>query len=110
MFYHTVPMSDIVKNILSKSSVTVLQLRKLLFDLNEKRPDVCIRFRMIGELWMSSFSRVSSVTDKGVILTTDHSNRVILVPNLNNVMQFELDNNFQEFTAHNHYNVVLDQD
>jgi hypothetical protein len=103
-------MSNIVKNILNKTNVTVLQLRKLLFDLNEKRPDVCLRFRFIGELWMPSFSRISSVTEGGVILTTDHANRVILVPNLNNVMQFELDHNFQEFTAHHHYNVVLDKD
>lgn len=102
-------MSDIAKNISSKISVTVLQLRKLLFDLNEKRPDVCIRFRLIGELWMQSFARVSSVTDKGVILTTDHANRVLLVPNLNNVMQFDLDHNFQEYIAHNHYDVILDK-
>jgi hypothetical protein len=103
-------MSDIARNITSKIDITVLQLRKLLFDLNEKRPDVCVRFRLLGELWMQSFSRVSSITDRGVILTTDHANRVLLVPNLNNVMQFELDHNFQEYIAHNHYDVVLDKD
>jgi hypothetical protein len=103
-------MDEVAKNISTKISVTVLQLRKLLFDINEKRPDVCVRFRLIGEMWLQSFSRVSSVTEKGVIITTDHSNRVLLIPKLSNIMQFELDNNFQEYIAHNHYDVVLDEE
>jgi hypothetical protein len=90
----------------SEKIKTVWQLRQLLFELNEKRPDICIRFRLLGELWIDSFLRILSITEKGVLLGAENSSRITYVPNLNNVMQFELDNNFLEYQAHYHYDVT----
>jgi hypothetical protein len=85
--------------------VPVLELRRLLFELKDLRPDICIRFRFIGEMWQNNHYRVLKLTEKGVVLNDERANKLQFVQDLNKVIQFELDQAFQKFQPHYHYSV-----
>lgn len=89
----------------NNNNVHVLELRRLLHALKDSGPDIGIRFRLIGEMWQSAHLRIFQITEKGVLMRDDHANKVIYIPDLNNVMQFELDQSFQQYQPHFHYSV-----
>ena len=72
----------------SKSLISVLELKGLLVDLKEKRPDICIRYRLLGEMWAGNFVRVIHVSENGALLNDEHHNRLINLSDLSLVMQF----------------------
>lgn len=90
---------------LSKTLIPVSELRRLIADLAEKRPDICIRFRLLGELWIVHFLRVMKATEKGGLFF-DENNHLVSVADLSFVMQFELDKPFQGFQPFYHYEVT----
>ncbi len=90
---------------LNKTLISVIELRRLLVDLLEKRPDICIRFRLLGELWNVNFVRIVRVTEKGGIFLDD-TYGLVSVSDLNFVMQFELDKPFHVFQPYYHYEVT----
>jgi hypothetical protein len=87
------------------NQVPVLELRRLLFELKDLRPDICVRFRLMGEMWQTSHMRVVGLTEKGASLNDESTNKLIFIQDLNNVMQFELDRSFQQYQAHCHYSI-----
>lgn len=90
---------------LNNTQISVLELRRLIVDLSEKRPDICIRFRLLGELWAVHFMRVMKLTEKGGLFY-DENNNLVSVSDLNFVMQFEIDKPFQGFQPYFHYEVI----
>jgi hypothetical protein len=90
----------------SKNLISVLELKRLLVDLREKRPDICVRYRLLGEMWITNSLRVVHVTEKGVILNDESKNKMVTLADLASVMQFELDAPFQGFQPHYHYDVM----
>ena len=76
-------------------------------DLHDKRPDICIRFRLLGEMWNINFMQVVRLSDKGALLL-DESNSLVSISDLNFVMQFEIDKPFQGFHPYYHYEVTPD--
>lgn len=90
------------------NQVPVLQLKRLLYELKDLRPDICVRFRLIGEMWQVSFHRIISLTEKGVVLNNEKDNKLIFIQDLSNVMQFEIDHSFREFEPHFHYSITLE--
>jgi hypothetical protein len=89
-----------------KKKIAVLELRRLLFELKEHRPDICVRYRLIGQMWAGNFLHVIRLTDKGVLLNDETSNKFITITDLAQIMQFELDKPFQTFHPYFHYDVV----
>ncbi len=89
----------------NKNLISVLELRRLLVELREKRPDICFRYRLLGEMWVTNSMRVVHVTEKGVIVNDEENNKLINVHDLSAIMQFEIDAPFQGFQPHYHYNV-----
>lgn len=87
-------------------NIAVLALKRLLIELKEHRPDICIRFRLIGQMWMDSFLRVNSVTDRGVLLSSDTSNQFMGIADLSQIMQFEIDKPFQLYQPYFHYDII----
>lgn len=85
--------------------VTVLELKRLLVELKEHRPDICIRYRLLGQMWARNFMRVVLVNDQGVVLSDQTSNQLITLQTLSQIMQFELDKPFQLFQPYFHYDV-----
>jgi hypothetical protein len=89
---------------LRKTLISALELKRLMVDLLEKRPDICIRFRLLGEMWNVTFMQVMKVSDRGVLLF-DENNNLVSINDLNFVMQFEIDKPFQAFQPYYHYEV-----
>jgi hypothetical protein len=88
-----------------KEGVTILELRRLLVELRDKRPDICVRFRLLGEMWFPHFTRIVLVTETGAILNNEVTNKLIRVADLSNVMQFEIDHTFQNYKPYYHYDM-----
>ena len=85
--------------------VAVLALRRLLVELKEHRPDICLRYRLLGQMWATSFHRVVHVTEDGVLLNNETSNKLITIHDLSQIIQFELDKPFQLYQPYFHYDV-----
>jgi hypothetical protein len=94
----------------SVHTVSTLELKRLLFDLKEKRPDICIRYRLLGKFWMLNFMHVVSVGDRDVKLFDPTTRTSYDVFDLSDVVQFELDKKFQIFQPHYHYEVMWTPD
>lgn len=90
---------------MNKTLISVLELRRLLVDLSEKRPDICIRFRLLGELWGVNFLRVARINEKGAVFL-DEIQGLVSISDLNFIMQFEIDRPFQGFQPYYHYEVT----
>jgi len=90
---------------MNKTLISVLELKGLLVDLLGNRPDIYIRFRLLGELWSVKFMPVIRVTEKGAIFF-DESHGLVSVGDLNFIMQFEIDKPFQGFQPYYHYEVT----
>lgn len=91
----------------TKTMVSTVELRRLLVELNEKRSDIHIRFRLIGQLWRANFLRIVAVNDRGIILVDEIENALIFLTDLSRIMQFEIDAAFQGYNPHHHYTVEL---
>jgi hypothetical protein len=89
---------------LHKTLISALELKRLIVDLHEKRPDICIRFRLLGEMWNVTFMQVMKISDKGALLYDDNNN-IVSIHDLNFVMQFEIDKPFQGYQPYYHYEV-----
>ena len=87
-------------------NIATLELRRLLFELKDIRSDICIRFRIMGELWQNNFYHVMKLTDDGAIFGDEISNKMFVVKDLKSIIQFEIDKPFQNYKPHNHYNVI----
>ena len=90
----------------TRSQISVLELKRLLIELKEYRPDICVRYRLMGEMWSSSFMEIVMVTDRGILLNDESTNRLVSLSDLSTVIQFEIDNRFRDFQPHFHYDVV----
>jgi hypothetical protein len=93
----------------NKKSLTVPELKRLLLELKEKRPDICIRYRLMGDMWKKNFTRIISIKENSLVVEDEQARMILGVPNIANIIQFELDNTFQQYHAHFHYDVILDQ-
>jgi hypothetical protein len=89
------------------TEVTVLELRRLLVELAEHSSSVCIRFRLLGELWQTHHCKVLKLSGDGVALLDEPSNKLFFIQDLNKIMQFEIDGQYQNYQPHYHYTVTL---
>ena len=98
------------KNEEPESQISILELKRLLVLLAENVQSVCIRYRMVGKMWEPNFFRVVQVTDKGLFLKDESTNRTISIPDIRMIIQFELDGCVHTFQPNYHYNVALHPD
>jgi hypothetical protein len=98
-FFAKQPMDD-------RKEINLLELRRLLYDIQSLRPDIGIRFRLMGEMWQSNYALVFKVTDSGVALRDPETRKLIIVSDLSHVMAFELETTFQQYDPHVHYGVT----
>lgn len=92
---------------IESNQVSVLQLRRLLTELKEHRPDICVRYRLMGQMWVQHFAHVRQLTDQGVVLAEEHTDKLVSIPELSAVIQFEIDKSFQSYQPYFHYSVVI---
>ena len=89
----------------NKAVISVVELKRLLVELKDKRANTCIRYRMIGEMWAEKFCKIIYVTEKGVVLNEEDTGKISVIQDLSQIMQFEIDTPFQGFQPYFHYDV-----
>jgi hypothetical protein len=90
-----------------QNQVTIPELHQLLQSIVAQRPNLCIRFRLIGELWRTNFLQVISFEDNTAIFYDEKQNRNLLISDLTRLIQFELDAPFQQYQPHFHYTIEI---
>jgi hypothetical protein len=96
--------------ITKNSQISIVELKRLLFALKDSKLDIGIRLRLVGEMWQNHYLRLLNVTEKSAAFNDERSNKLIFIQDLNNIMQFELDQGFQQYQPHFHYSVILSGD
>jgi hypothetical protein len=91
-------------------AISVLQLKRLLYDLYDKQPYTCVRIRLLGEMWQNDFWQIFKVDENAAIFYSETLRQLLKLSNISYVIQFEIDHNFQQYVAHFHYDVVPDAD
>lgn len=95
------------EEIVKETTYSVVHLKQILIDIKEHGQNVCVHFRLIGELWQTNFVRVLNVVDNRVLVNDEAKNKLISI-DLSRVIQFEIDHRFKGIEPHNHYDVVPD--
>jgi hypothetical protein len=89
-----------------EKALSATTLRQALIDIMEHGPNVCVRFRLIGQLWQPGFVRVVAVNDNHILVNDEFKNQLIHI-NLDMIVQFEVDHKFKRLEPHNHYDIIL---
>lgn len=92
----------------TKKALTILELKRLLIEIQEQRPDICVRYRLMGEMWKPHFFRIILITDTGGFFRDESNDRLMHISTLDKIIQFEIDHSFQQFQPHFHYDIVID--
>jgi len=90
----------------AKGQILTIELRKLLYEIRDRKPNVCVRFRRIGHMWERDFMQVVDLGDKGVAFYSESIEEFVHVTDLSEIMQFELDVRYMNYEPHFHYEVV----
>ena len=100
------PLSSMeTKPFTTGDTISIDLLRKLLIQIKELMPEVHVRFRLMGQMWQKNFCRVFVVTETGIVLIDTVENKVEIIPNINQIIQFELDSRIQQYSPYNHYTI-----
>src|SRR3954468_3605429 len=91
----------------TKSLISVVELKRLLVTILDFDMPICIRYRILGEMWQPNFLRVVKITEKGIILNDEVRNKTIVIPDLTQIIQFEIDGRIHNFQPHFHYDVTV---
>jgi hypothetical protein len=89
-------------------SVTILELKRLLHELNDKQSYICVRYRLLGEMWQTDFVKIATIDDSGVLFYNETTGRFAKLSSVGKIIQFEIDHSFQNFQPHFHYDVIFD--
>ncbi|HYG04255.1 MAG TPA: hypothetical protein VD927_17530 [Chryseosolibacter sp.] len=89
----------------TNDTISVGELKRLLFELKDSNSGILIRLRMLGQMWQPNFSRIFLITDNGAVMIDQTTKKTEIVHNLNDVIQFELEARFQAFQPYYHYNI-----
>lgn len=83
--------------------MTVGEFKAFIQTLWEHAPDIRIRVRPLGQMWLKSFSPIIHLTASGAIVIQDGDEMKYI--SIANVMQFEIETQFQTVKPHSHYHV-----
>ena len=90
-----------------RNLISVVELKRLLVTIVDSYGAVCIRYRMLGEMWQPHFMRVIRVTENGAVFEDENDKRMVIVVDLSQMMQFEIDGRIHHYIPNNHYEVTL---
>lgn len=107
IFYLRTSLILLVPNLIeSKSLISVQDLKRLLIDLKEQRPEIAFRYRLLGEMWCRNGMKVIHISERGVMFNDEINSRLISIYDLSAIMQFELDMPFHGLQAYYQYHVM----
>jgi hypothetical protein len=84
-------------------------LQRLLVALSSDSRNVGFRCRPVGEAWMKRYCRISNVRDNTVVLYDEKENKFYLL-NIDKILQFDVNERWQNFKPHHHYSVQHSQE
>lgn len=88
------------------SLITMSELQKLLSSMVQQQTQVSIRYRTLGQLWYPNFMRVIKLEQgKSVLFHDEIRRKLIALPDLTRIIQFELDGRCYPFEPNCHYQV-----
>ena len=91
------------------SLVSVTDLKRLLFSIVHQKLEISIRYRTLGQLWYPNFVRVVRIEQgKSLLFHDERRSKLISLPDLTRIIQFELDGKFYPFEPNSHYQVSDD--
>ena len=89
----------------SSNLISVVELRRLLYTIADGHSEAWFRYRVLGEMWQPNFLRVVQITEQGLLLNDQITNSFKCLPDLTQIVQFEIDVAVHNFLPHNHYDV-----
>jgi hypothetical protein len=90
--------------------VSLTELKRLFYDIRDRRPDVRIRLRVLGKMWNEAFCSIDSIKEDGITLVDTHHSKYIHLNQLSDVVQFELECPFFGYHAFYHYEILNTND
>jgi hypothetical protein len=87
-------------------TISQKDLTRLLIQIKEFRTDVHVRFRILGKAWLKNFCRVFVVNETGIVLIDPIDSKVEIIPNFEDIVEFEIDCRFQQYNSYVPYQVV----
>jgi hypothetical protein len=92
------------------SLVSLSDLKRLLFSIAQQQAHVSIRYRTLGQLWYPNFLTVVKLEQgKSVLFHDEIRRKLISLPDISRIMQFELDGKCYPFEPNCHYQVSDDE-
>ncbi len=91
-----------------ENEVSVCELRYLLNSILEQHANIRIRYQMRGEVWTNQYMRVLLVTEKGVILNDELTNKITSIQFLGDISQFQLDKPYDSYEFNFQYLLKAD--
>ena len=88
----------------SSEKITAVELKRLLVNITSYNSNVFFRCRQMGAMWMTRHAMISSVTGNSVLLYDEKDSKYTYV-DINSIIQFDLDERFQHYLPHYHYDV-----
>jgi hypothetical protein len=88
-----------------RSVTSTIELRRLFQELVDHQLNVCVRIRLLGQMWMQNFMRPIRLTEKGIVLFDETIMEYVFIKELGDVMQFELDGSHKNLQPYFHYEV-----
>lgn len=88
----------------NKDVISTVGLKHLLITLHG-HTDTRIRFRLIGRMWEDHFADIIQITDQEMIAIQSGENRQLRFVSVGDIVQFELEDRFQNFECFHHYTV-----
>jgi hypothetical protein len=83
--------------------MTSTEFKAFIQTLWDRAPRIRIRIRPLGQMWQRHFSPILHLTGSGAIILQDGDEMKHV--SLSNIMQFEIENQFQGMKPNNHYDV-----
>ena len=86
--------------------ISLSELKNLLVSIGAHQLQISIRYRTLGQLWYPNFLRVIKMEgDRSVLFHDEIRKKLISLPDLSRIIQFELDGKHYPFEPNYHYEV-----
>src|SRR3954468_16918841 len=86
--------------------ISTMDFTKLLYEVRDHKPNVCIRFRRIGHMWASNFMQIVDIQESGAVFYDPVIGEFVYVHRMADIMQFEIDIRYMEYQPHFHYELI----
>lgn len=92
-----------------KNAISVLEFRRLLHEMKDRRVEMAIRFRVMGQMWEPFFMSIGALSEHGATFLDGTRGGLKTIDDLSQIIQFEIDRSFMGYQPHFHYEVKMDE-